>query len=115
MAFYYQDELRAIRSGKWTMQFAHADRNAPDLAAIGNESVRGGVTTVEFPNGLYDLASDIAESKDVSDEHPETVTRLSKFADQIRGDLSDSITKTKGRLLRAAGTAGKPIPNSRNP
>jgi arylsulfatase A len=115
MAFYYRDELRAIRSEKWKIQFAHADRNAPDLAAIGNEGVRGGVTTVKHPTALFDLASDVAESKDVSDEHPEMVARLNRFADQIRVDLGDSITKTEGRFRRDAGTAGKPISKPRNP
>jgi arylsulfatase A len=105
IGFYYQDELRAIRSGNWKLQFAHADRNAPDPDAIGNEGVRGGVTTVKFPNALFDLASDVTESNDVSEEHPEIVTRLRKFADQIRGDLGDSISNTKSRFRRAAGVA----------
>jgi len=115
MAFYYQDELRAVRSGNWKMQFAHTDRNAPDPDAIGNEGLRGGVATVRFPTALYDLANDIAESNDVSDEHPEVVTRLSGFADQIRVDLGDSITKTKGRLRRAAGVSRKPVSRPPNP
>ncbi|MGZ0171912.1 MAG: sulfatase-like hydrolase/transferase [Planctomycetales bacterium] len=104
-AYYYQDELRAIRSGNWKMQFAHTDHNAPALDAIGNEGVRGGVSTADLPMALFDLATDIAESRDVSKKHPEIVTRLSELANQIRGELGDSITKTKGRFRRAAGTA----------
>jgi len=96
-AFYYQEELRAIRSGKWKMQFAHTDRNAPDPDAAGNGGVRGGVHAVKFPSALYDLSSDIAESRDVMANHPEVVTRLNKLADQIRADLDDSITKAKVR------------------
>jgi len=108
MAFYYQDELRAVRSGHWKMQFAHEDRNAPDPDAIGNEGLRGGVTTARFPTALFDLATDIAESNDVSGEHPEIVARLSRFADRMRVDLGDSITRTKGRFRRAAGDSGEP-------
>jgi hypothetical protein len=115
IAFYYEDELRAIRSGNWKLQFAHADRNAPDPDAKGNEGVRGGVTTVKFPNALFDLANAVAESNDVSKKHPDIVTRLSQFADQIRGDLGDSITKTKSHFRRAAGAAEKTIPGSRKP
>jgi arylsulfatase A-like enzyme len=115
VAFYYQDELRAIRSGNWKMQFAHADRNAPDPNAIGNDGVRGGVSTVKVPAALFDLASDIGESKDVSDEHPDIVTRLSELADQIRGDLGDSISKTNGRFRRAAGASGNPMHDAGGP
>lgn len=115
MAFYYQDELRAIRSGNWKMQFAHADRNAPDPDAIGNEGVRGGISTAEFPTALFDLARDIAESNDVSAAYPDILTRLNELADQIRGDLGDSITKTKGHFRRAAGAAEKTSSQSRNP
>ncbi len=96
-AFYNKEELRAIRSGKWKMQFAHTDTNAPDPDAAGNGGVRGGVHAVKFPSALYDLSSDVGESRDVMANHPELVTRLNKLADQIRADLGDSITKTKAR------------------
>lgn len=114
IAFYYNDELRAIRSGNWKLQFAHTDRDAPDPNAIGNDGVRGAVTTVKMPTALFNLASDIPESTDVSDKQPEIVTRLSKFADQIRDDLGDSITKTNGHFCRAAGASGKAMSRSKN-
>jgi arylsulfatase A len=107
LAFYYRDELRAIRSGDWKMQFAHKDRNAPDPAVIGNGGVRGGVRTVEFPTALFNLANDTGESTDFSDDHPEIVSHLSAFADQIREELGDSISKTKGHSRRRAGAAKK--------
>ena len=59
--------------------------------------VRGGVRSVAFPSALYDLSSGTAESRDVMDQYPDVVRRLSKFADLIRADLGDSITETKIR------------------
>jgi arylsulfatase A len=107
IAFYYQDELRAIRAGKWKLQFAHTDRNIPDPEAIGSDGLRGGVRTVKFPTALYDLSTAIAESSDVSPEHPEVVARLSSFADQIRGDIGDSIMNERGQFRRASGVSSK--------
>jgi arylsulfatase A len=113
LAFFYKDELRAIRSGNWKLQFAHADQQAPDRDAIGNDGDRGGVKTEKNPTALFDLSVDIAESNDIGDQRPEIVARLSSYADQIRVELGDSITKTKGRSRRAAGAAEKTISNSK--
>ena len=41
---------------------------------------------------LYDLATDIGESRNVVDAHPEVVKRLTELADAMRRDLGDNLT-----------------------
>ena len=65
-AFYYyrEQELQAVRSGKWKLF-----RN----------------------NGaLYDLQQDIGETVDVSQSHPQVVSRLRRLLDEAAADLGDS-------------------------
>ena len=52
---------------------------------------------------LYDLETDIEESIDVKELHPDIVARIKKLADAMRADLGDSATKTTGAGIRPAG------------
>jgi squalene cyclase len=52
---------------------------------------------------LYNLASDISETKDVAAQHPDVVARLKALADRAREALGDSATKIKGKEVRPAG------------
>ena len=38
---------------------------------------------------LYDLAADLGERKNLADEHPEIVARLSAFAEEAREESGD--------------------------
>jgi arylsulfatase A-like enzyme len=46
---------------------------------------------LSVPPNLYDLRSDLAETTDVSAQHPEIVQRLSKLADKAREDMGDNV------------------------
>ena len=61
--YYFRHELQAVRSGKWKL-----------FAKDG---------------ALYDLDADIGETSDVSAQHPEVVSRLSKLLAEARADLGD--------------------------
>ena len=61
--YYFRHELQAVRSGKWK-------RFAKDGA-------------------LYELDADMGETSDVSAQHPEVVSRLSKLLAEARADLGD--------------------------
>ena len=52
---------------------------------------------------LYNLDTDIGESKNIADRHPEVVRRLEAFGDQIRLELGDSLTGKKGTGSRVPG------------
>ncbi|TWT31394.1 sulfatase family protein [Blastopirellula retiformator] len=100
--FYYGDQLQAIRSGKWKLHFPHGYRTMN-----GRPGGKGGIPTnyeqASTGLALYNLESDIGETTDVKDSHPDVVARLQKLADEARADLGDSLTKTKGSGLRPPG------------
>lgn len=52
---------------------------------------------------LFHLAKDIGEGTDVSAEHPDVVEKPLKFADKMRADLGDSLTKTIATGAREPG------------
>ncbi|MHC4403528.1 MAG: sulfatase family protein [Planctomycetota bacterium] len=62
-AYYFRG--KAVRSGHWKLHPAGRVKR-------GNE-------TEEIPAQLYDLKSDVAESKNLAAEHPEVVDRLTKL------------------------------------
>lgn len=100
--YYYEQELRACRSGKWKLVLPHTDRAVPDPARIGRGGVRGEVHTVEYRQALYDLSADPAERNDLSAKHPDIVARLAGLCERARGDLGDSATGRKGAGVRVA-------------
>ena len=114
IAFFYRDELRAVRSGRWKLQLPHVDRHAPDPDLIGKDGVRGGVRADRNSLALYDLAKDVAETKDVRQQHPEIVAQLTQAAKHFRGELGDALTNSPGHARRRAGVMvlGRSYPES---
>ena len=98
--YYWQRELRAVRQGKWKLQFPHVDRDAPDPAKPGNGGRRGGVMNVEHGLALYDLEVDVAERTNLAAAFPQVVAALTALADVARRDLGDSLTKMPGENVR---------------
>lgn len=103
--YYHGNDLEGVRSGDWKLYFPH---NYRTLA--GREGGKGGTPT-PYENGktgleLYNLKNDPSERTNVADKHPQVVKRLQKLADQMRQDLGDSLTKTKGTGQREPGRIG---------
>lgn len=82
--YYFRDTLECVRSGKWKLRIAQ---------------VRGGDTST-LP-ALFDLQTDIGETKNLAMQHPEIVARLMKLADSAKLDLGDG--KVNGKNQRPAG------------
>jgi arylsulfatase A-like enzyme len=79
---YYLDyQLQAVRSGRWKLFIEQSEY--PALTTIMYTS-RPQVMQRHFPlrdqPSLYDLESDLGETRDLGAEHPEVVKRLSKLA-----------------------------------
>jgi len=92
-AFYYyrDDRLQAVRSGKWKL---HVYR--PEWEPNFRHRV--------YEPLLYNLETDIGETTNVADQHPEVVQRLEVYAAKARHDLGDAATDTKGCNVRPVGT-----------
>lgn len=111
-AFYYeQNQLQAITSGdgRWKLQLPHSYRSLPadQPKATGGIPVNYKQVNIEQPE-LYDLYTDISESKNVAAQFPAEVARLQKHAETIRAELGDSLMKQpKGSGTREAGKVEK--------
>jgi arylsulfatase A len=98
LAFYYgNNNLEALRSGKWKLIFPHSYRI---VTRIGNDGGRGDYGSKKSGLELYDLEADPSESINLADKEPETVKKLQAMADKIRSELGDGLTKTKGSKNR---------------
>lgn len=103
--FYYkQNELQAVLSGDWKLYLPHEYRtlNGQKGGEEGNPVNYEQKRIVE-PE-LYNVATDIGETKNVSAENPEIVKRLLADAEKAREQLGDSLTNRKGAAVRGPGT-----------
>jgi len=85
-AFYYykagDHTLHAVRSGKWKLHL--------------------------LLNELYDLENDISEARNLYQERPGIVARLTKLAGRCREELGDAHTGVEGRGCRPVGRVESP-------
>jgi arylsulfatase A-like enzyme len=100
--FYWNNELQAIRSGRWKLHLPHSYPTLGDKPA-GKEGRPAKYVQAKTPLALYDLERDPGESKNIADRQPEIVSRLKQLAEQIRAGLGDSATKQTGTGVRPQG------------
>jgi len=127
LVFYAGSELQALRDGKWKIHFPHKylvingetrtdgkpagfGRLAPQ--SISNSGIEGiasrhGYVVRELPLSLYDLSTDISESKNIASDYPEIIEKLSALADRYRKTLGDSLHNKKGTQNRPVGRNDK--------
>lgn len=107
-AFYYQqNELQALTSGdgRWKLQLPHSYRSLPPDTppATGGKPVNYVNLKIAQPE-LYDLYTDLSESKDLAAQHPDEVAKLQRHAAAIRQELGDSLSQQpSGSGTRPAG------------
>jgi arylsulfatase A-like enzyme len=88
--FYYQhDCLRAVRSGKWKLMLPHTEPLQGSIATKWKSHIAAADAIRIEKALLYDLDSDIGETTDVSDKHPETVVKLMNLARWAQNDIGD--------------------------
>lgn len=98
--FYYGRQLQAIRYQNWKLHFPHTYRF---VDAEGMDGMPGTYTHPSTGLELYDLESDIGESRDVASEHPEVIAYLSQLGDSVRAALGDRVLEIEGIEVRPAG------------
>jgi arylsulfatase A-like enzyme len=108
--YYQQDDLEAVRSGRWKLHFLKRRRlNHDDIA----EAVRTGTFSLspadlrEPLQALYDLSIDPGETTDVYDvvarEQPEVIAALEAHAERARQSIGDAATDRVGDDVRPIG------------
>jgi arylsulfatase A-like enzyme len=100
--YYYLAQLQAVRSGQWKLYLPLAKRW---------RSFRG--DTEPVPARLYDLVADLGETRNVVEDHPEVVARLTALAEQARQDLGD--LDRSGRDQRPAAFVDTATPRVMEP
>ncbi|WP_227021425.1 sulfatase-like hydrolase/transferase [Oceaniferula marina] len=100
--FFYQHKfLRAVRVGKWKLHVPHTQSHRQGLGKKWRVHMRPENRPFIEEVTLYDLESDVAESKNVASDHPEVVARLMKRIAHMRKDLGDG--GYRGENARALG------------
>ena len=94
-AFYWRENLEAVRWKNWKLHFAKQE-------TIGRTS--------NPLNALYNLETDPSESENLYKEHPDIVQIIEEKADSIRNDLGDKLTNTIGLGQRQIGRVDNPKP-----
>jgi len=115
--YYQQDDLDAVRSGRWKLRFW--DRHRPSAEEIA-EALQAG--TLDFGalvqrrpvRELYDLHADPAETTDVFDEiaatAPHVIASLDAHAEWARSSIGDASTGRVGNDVRQIGRVDEPRP-----
>ncbi|MBN1591305.1 MAG: sulfatase [Pirellulales bacterium] len=100
LAYYQGRRLNAVRSGRWKLHFPH---DYTTIVVPGKDGRRGKGQRRKIGLALFDLETDIGETTNVADEHPDVVRRLTKLADRFRDDLGDTAQNRQGKNARPPG------------
>lgn len=92
--------LQAVRAGKWKLHFARPEK----LPGIYGECAGWFTSAAEIlpEDLLFDLETDIGETRNLASEHPEVVQRLTALANWAREDIGDY--GSKGKNSRPIGS-----------
>jgi arylsulfatase A len=87
--FYYKrNTIEAVRSGKWKLHICKDDEDLQEL---------------------YDLESDIGETSNLYDQHPDVVRRLTQMVLECGKDIGDDRAGAEGQNIRPAGRVANPV------
>ncbi len=100
--WYKQNELHAVRSGRWKLYFPHQFRTMIGQEP-GVDGIPGLYTSQTAGLELYDLVADTGEIQDISSVHPDVVSQLSALADSMRNVLGDQLRGIQGTEAREPG------------
>ena len=101
--FYYaNNELQAVRSGKWKLVAPHRYRSL-DGAEGGSGGIPSKYKMLETGWVLYGLETDLPESNNLAESHPEVVKRLQGIMERAWEDLGDSLQGREGENRRTPG------------
>lgn len=100
--YYRNGELQAVRDRQFKLVFPHAYRTL--AGRVGRDDGRPiPYSQSQAEQALYDLRSDIGETANVQQQHPEVVARLLAAAEAFREDLGDRLSQRVGSGVRPPG------------
>ena len=99
--YYMQDQLQAVRSGRWKL-YVRADETRARSGKVESTRERG---------RLYDVVADPGETTDVASANLQIVRQIETYAERARGELGD--LHRAGRGQRPAGWVADPRPQVR--
>jgi len=103
-AIYFGRQLQAIRDDRFKVVFPHRYRTMAGKPG-GTDGTPNSYSHEQAELALYDLDSDIGETTDVQDKHPQVFNRLQQAADQVRKELGEGGNRGPG--VRPAGRMQK--------
>lgn len=103
--YYQQNELQALRSGKWKLHMPHTSRTMQGQPP-GKDGKPGKYKAIKVGLELYDLDADLGETNNVADQHPDVVAKLLEKVERVRSELGDKLTNRKGAGIRPPGQLG---------
>ena len=97
--YYQQDELQAVRWGKWKLfvPLPEPTNRHPHFGTVGS--------SVPL---LFDLEADVGSENDLATTHPEVVRRLMRIAAKARAELGDRGSSGSGQRRRGQVEAPQP-------
>jgi arylsulfatase len=100
--FYYRkNDLEAMRMGKWKLVFPHKWRD--ERSEPGKDGMPGKYLWPATGLELYDLETDIGETRNVLLEHPGVLAKMQSLAKAMRTRLGDDLQNVGGRERRKPG------------
>jgi arylsulfatase A-like enzyme len=105
--YYYSGQLQAVRSGKWKLHVPHPYVTLT-AGGAGSGGALGRSKGARIAMALFDLESDVGETTNVIDEHPEVLRALMSFIMQGRAELGDRLTRRSGSGTREPGRVARP-------
>ena len=112
--FYYQHNcLRAVRSGKWKLMLPHTEPVKTSILKRWKRHVAKADALRLNKVELYDLESDIGESTDLAEQHPDLVAELRNLAQWARNDIGDH--DRFGNNARTFGSKPRTLSSGKDP
>ena len=105
--WYSPNNLESVTDGRWKLMVPGQYRTMGDQPKA-KDGIPGKYrqAKIEAPE-LYDLTADISEATNLADKNPEVVATLTAFANKMRAELGDGMTKTPATEARPPARAEK--------
>jgi len=101
--YYHQNDLEALRSGKWKLELAREYRSLNGRPG-GKNGRPAKYDSLKIPEPeLFDLNADPGEQHDLADKHSDVLKKLLAAADRMRAELGDGLTQQAGMARREPG------------